>query len=297
MIDVEYLSMKQLLTGIFNDESATDRPDLMTDAEYAEAYQKMAADYFQGKEAQENPALLYVTGLPGAGKSTFVDKAKAENPPLKNYVHINFDALRLYHPRYNEHIKQDPINAAARMDKAVEGLIGWLCQEAAKRKLNVILDDAAVGAEMTRIVLSPFHANGYSVSAIAVAAPAIVARQSVRLRFEEDFASAKAGKPVIPRWVNTEEQNNAPAALVETLEIIERERLASSITIIDRAMNKLYPSDQPSSDARTVIEETLLRKLSPEERVVFQNNEKRIVALVKSRTSPKNTAITPRKSL
>lgn len=268
-------------------ETATTQPDLMSDAEYQVAFKKITADYLDGHAAQDVPALLYITGLPGCGKSTFVDKAKAEQPQLQNYVHINFDDLRVYHPRYADHVKNDPVNAAARIDKATEGLIGFLSEEAAKHRVNVILDDAAMGQEMTRMILFPFRENGYDVSAVAISTPAIVARQSVHLRFEENHAAAKQGQAgIIPRWVNTEEQDNAPAALVETVETLENEKLADRFVVIDRQQNVLYAmGKQPETNAGAIVRAQQQRPLREDETTVYQNKALMIAVLMQARES------------
>lgn len=273
------------LSPAFNDINAEAKPDLMSDAEYAAAQHAMARDYLDGKVAQANPALMYVTGLPGAGKSTFVDAARAKKPELQDAVHINFDDLRVYHPRYQDHVKQDPVNAAARIDRAVVGLISWLGEEAAARKLNVILDDAAMGQDMTRMILSPFQKNAYEISAVVVAVPSIVARQSVHLRFEENFAAAKQGRDAIPRWVNTDEQDHAPAALVETVETLEDDRIARRLVVVDRQNNLLYASNvhAPDTTASEAVRQEMRRQLTHEETTVYQNKAMMISILMQAR--------------
>ena len=272
------------ITPGFNDESAAARPDAMSAAEYDEAFAKMARDYFSGREASDPPKLFYVTGLPGSGKSTFVAKAKQGRPGLEDYVHVNFDDLRVYHPRYAEHVEKDPVNAAARIDTAVERLIGWLTEEAAKRHLNVLLDDAAMGGEITKMILSPFQKEGYGIEAAVVAVPSSIARQAVHLRFEENLAAAKEGAPVIPRWVNTEEQDNAPAALVETVETIAEEKLAGKITVLDRGGRMLYPQDGVSPGGAVKSETT--RELNASEKADYRQKAERIAGFVNRRAKP-----------
>lgn len=282
------------LTPAFSDETATAKPDVMSADEYAAAYKKMAADLLDGKEAQDRPALLYITGLPGSGKSTFVKTAQEEQPQLKNYVHINFDDLRVYHPRYDDHVKKDPVNAAARIDTAVEGLIGWLTEEAAKRQLNVLMDDAAMGQDMTRMVLFPFRENGYDISAVVISTPSVVARQSVHMRFEENYAAAKQGQDVIPRWVNREEQDNAPAAMVETVETLENEKLVDRMVIVDRLQNVLYAMGKmPETNAGEVVRKQQQRALRADEVTVYQNKAVIIAALMQARENVPANTFTP----
>lgn len=282
------------LASAFNDESSADRPDAMTEAEYEAAFKKMAADYLDGTEAQMKPSLLYVTGLPGSGKSSFVAIMKTQ-PRTMNHIVINFDDLRVYHPRYAEHVRKDAVNAAARIDTAVERLIGELCAEAARRKVNVILDDAAMGAEMTKIVLSPFQANDYDIRAIVIAVPIAVARQSVHLRFEENLAAAQKGDPVIPRWVNATEQDNAPAALVETVATLEETGLTGHLMIIDRHYTPLYSTNLhfPQEAAEDTIKMVHTRDLTKNEVLQSQEQAERIAELTKARTKQKKTPSAP----
>lgn len=212
---------------IFNELSATDQPDLMSEAEYAFAFDTMRQALLSQYTPVARPTLHYVTGLPGAGKSTVVGLMERENTLI-----VNFDDLRVYHPRYADHVKNDPVNAAARIDIAIERLIGWLCQEAAAEKINVILDDAAMGKEITKAILLPFEAAGYDIRATIVAVPASTARGSVMKRFEQDLAAAKKGEPVLPRWVNTNEQHAAPVALIETARFLEMQKIP--VDVVDR---------------------------------------------------------------
>lgn len=259
----------------FNDIAADERPDQMSPEELKLACQNIARDYFSASASsskQTAPQLLYITGLPGAGKSTFVEKLKQQRPETKAYVYINFDDLRIYHPRYAEHTKNDPVNAAAKIDNAVEDMIGFLCEEACNRKLNIILDDAAMGKDITLDILSPFQNNGYQIDAVIVSVPAQLARQSVRLRFETDLHAAKQGLEVLPRWVNTQEQDMAPAALIGTAEALEADKNVHSLHIVNRK-GDVQKSDQKPSD---IIKAELSRPLNHTENTLFQHNTQRI---------------------
>jgi hypothetical protein len=269
----------------FNDETAFDRPDRMTAAEYDAAFKKMFADYLNDRPRHENPLLLYVTGVPGAGKSRYVSGL----PVTKNAVVINFDDLRVYHPRYEAHVKDDPLNAAARIDIAVESLIAGLCEEAARRKINVILDDAAMGQDMTKIILTPFRRAGFRVETHVVVAPEQIAKQSVSLRFERDFAAAAAGKPVLPRWVNETEQQQSVAALLESVAIIENEKLSDVVYVVDRKRNVHYNSliHGATTTARAVAEKLTGGALTQEEASLYDYHGQEIERLKNSRHNKK----------
>lgn len=279
--------MSENLSPTFNDETAFDRPDMMTDAEYRVAFQKMADDYFTGRAAREFPVLFYVTGLPGSGKSTFVARQVLTAPDIEDAVHINFDALRVYHPRYEDHVKADPVNAAARIDLSVEKMIGWLVEQSARRKYNVLLDDAAMGQNVTRAIMAPFVAADYDITAIVIATPAIVARQAVHLRFEEDFQAATQGKPVLPRWVNNTEQDEAPAALVETVETLVEDGIADELLVIDRHDKALYVQTVHAkyASAAGALKQEMHRELDAPERDDYIRKAERIATLMSQRAA------------
>jgi predicted ABC-type ATPase len=275
--------MKSISTSIIPDETHHDHPDLMSEEEYQVAFAKIRQDHFTHKTPQTTPKLVYVTGVPGAGKSSLIQLMKQYDVGLAEYVYINFDELRAYHPRYQYLINHDALNAAARTDVAVERLIGFLIDESVQNKFNVLMDDAAMGQEITEIVLAPFKTNGYHIDATIIAIPTVIAKQSVQLRFEENYAAAKAGLPAMPRWVNTAEQDNAPSAFIETVETLERLNLANTIKVQDRDLNVLYPNLDHSESATTVSKSILLRDLTDIEQAVFQINSCRIQTLMQTR--------------
>ncbi len=110
--------MTDKLAPEFNDFSATAQPDAMTDAEYAAAYRAMTQDFLEERQEKEKPSLLYVTGLPGAGKSSNVRNA-LHDPAFAGHLVINFDDLRIHHPRYAALVRDlTPQEVAAYPNKA-----------------------------------------------------------------------------------------------------------------------------------------------------------------------------------
>lgn len=273
-------SRAAMLKQIFNDEAANTRPDRLSPAELDAAFAKIRADYLEGKPASGAPHLLYVTGLPGAGKSTFIAHAKQQAAGLADYVTVNFDDLRVYHPRYAAHVKQDPVNAAARIDIATGELIGRLLEEAAALKVNVLLDDAAMGGDVTGDILTPFKTAGYIIDAAVIAVPAVMAQQSVAARFADDLAAARSGAPVMPRWVNTAEQEKAPDALQGTVEVLAGSGLLRHLTIITREGEKL------TGDPVIVVAQETQRALTPAEQARYDKSASRIDQALKNHLPP-----------
>lgn len=110
---------------------------------------------------------------------------------------------------------------------------------------------------------------------------------ALHLRFEENFAAAQGGAPVIPRWVNREEQDNAPAALVETVETLEEERIALNFAVLNRRGKALYPGAELSGGA--AVEAEMTRELDATERADYLKKAERIAGFVNLR-APVNGA-------
>lgn len=216
---------------IFNEETAFDRPDRLTPAEFKSALAAIERDYFDGKAGRDYPFLMYVTGLAGAGKTTYL----AQPDRYRTFdVHLNFDDLRRYHPRYARHATQDPLNAAARTDLAVEQLFEAAVMLCTARKLNAVIDEAPVNVAATRRLLTGFKTAGYDIFAVVLAVPAATAAASAAARYQGELAGAQNDNSILPRHVNTAEQSAAPAILIETVDMIAREKLVNRMAVIGR---------------------------------------------------------------
>lgn len=218
------------LTPIFNEETATDNPDLMTDAEIKAACAQIFADYFADIPPRDQPWLMYVTGLPGAGKTCYAATV-FERQAFD--VHLNFDDLRRYHPRYAQLAQTDPVTAAARTDIAVEKLFTYAINECRRRRLSLLLDDAPVDPNATSGLLSAFKSDGYVNTGIILAVPADIAAQSVRTRFEDGLKNTVVGVTP-PRYVNSIEQAAAPEILFNIAERFVSEQLVHQAAVIGR---------------------------------------------------------------
>jgi hypothetical protein len=116
----------------------------------------------------------------------------------------------------------------------------------------------------------------------------------VHLRFEENFVAAQRGKPVIPRWVNTAEQDNAPAALVETVETLADDGIPGKLSIIARDARVLYEG-KASPDASKAVREEMTRELTDPEKTAYQSAAARIAAFGNLRAKAINPSPHPPK--
>ena len=89
-------------------------PDGVDKEEIAAVYEEIIDEYLQKGIPREIPALINVSGIPGAGKSTFCKKLLAM-PENSSAIYIGFDAIM-----ENVH---EMARDEARHGKAFEGLL------------------------------------------------------------------------------------------------------------------------------------------------------------------------------
>jgi hypothetical protein len=273
-----------------NENGSADR---MLISEFHLATRRLVADYLEGRTAEENPGLLYVTGIHGAGKADFAAFAQ-QQPNFSDYfVRINAEDLHAYHPRYASYVREEPLTAAARVEPDVSHMLKWLCEEAAEKRVNVVLVDAPRSLEKALSVITPFVEMDYSVDAAVLIAQPVLARQDLQMRFLEELSAAKNGEAVMPRWVDVKTQDKAQAALVEIVRTIEEEGFARTLAVLDRNYQTVYLAQgrqfEPRADV--VVKESLERDMTRGEVLTYQANSLRIKELEQSLVQPQKTAV------
>lgn len=158
-------------------------------------------DLIDGKKPSENPNVVFMGGLPGAGKSTAI-KNIAKNLG-GNFVELDIDEFRQFHP----HIKD--IAKIARMPEMRKkgklsymadqtGEFAWQVKEGLKEKLkagryNVVIDGTLHTAEPILDATKEFKAEGYKASVVEmVATDKKTALKGTKDRFDEEVADEKA---------------------------------------------------------------------------------------------------------
>ncbi len=210
-------------------------PDLMSDAELVTAKRAIDEAYLRGTPSQGSPKALYVTGLAGSGKSTWIEAHAGAYFDSSEAVKIDFDDLRRFHPRYKVLQKSDPRNAAARTNDSVLALHTYLLSRAQAAQKNIILDDVVMGKEVTEDILSGFKSAGYQIDCVVKLRPFDECKKAVQARYEDGLKSGD------PRWVDTNEQGQGPDNLVGTLDVITRSHDVASLRVStsfgDQVMN------------------------------------------------------------
>ena len=84
--------------------------DFVYDEQFQRAYQAIRTDLIAGKPPHTDKCTIILGGQPGAGKSSFYEL----RDELIDYIPINGDEYRRFHPNYRSIIKTDPEHYAER---------------------------------------------------------------------------------------------------------------------------------------------------------------------------------------
>ena len=246
--------------------------DLLTRGELITAKRQIARRYFANRAPADAPRLIYVTGMAGAGKTTFIQNHQVLKAATDEGILINFDDLRVFHPRYVNHVRCDARTAAEKTDRATEVLINWLIDAATEKGFNIVLDDAAMGADITRDILNVFITKGYRIDAYALATPVKTAAQDIEWRFRQGLRAAARDRSILPRYVNMAEQSMAVENFISTVKELENNRNLSSLAVFNRAAQRLNVTET----ARTAAEKETQRPLNKAERATYRRRAKQL---------------------
>ena len=138
----------------------------------------------RGVFSQENPIAFILGGQPASGKSGLA-KAILRQFPDKDFLFVNGDIYREFHPKANELIKYtDSYSAETQIfsNFFTEALI----QEAIIHKYNIIVEGTMRNPEVPLRTALAFRENGFNVEAFAIAAPALFTELGFYLRYQEE---------------------------------------------------------------------------------------------------------------
>lgn len=134
-------------------------------------FEREKADLLSGLKSQENPIAFILGGQPASGKSGLA-KAILRQFPDKDFLFVNGDIYREFHPKANELIKY-PERYSTETQIFSNFFTEALIQEAIIHKYNIIVEGTMRNPEVPLRTALAFRENGFNVEAFAIAAPAL----------------------------------------------------------------------------------------------------------------------------
>ena len=126
--------------------------DIVSEEQFKEAYSKIKNDLTAGKSSGIDKCTIMLGGQPGAGKSSFYEM----RDELIDYIPINGDEYRRFHPNYNNIIKTDPEHYAERTQSFSNRIVETLISDLGSKGFNLVIE-GTLDRKSTRLNSSHSH--------------------------------------------------------------------------------------------------------------------------------------------
>jgi len=192
-------------------------------------------DLFAGTKSSDRPVAVILGGQPGAGKSASVDNAMIELQSKGGAVKIEGDALRDYHPAYSDLMVEDDNTAAFYTDRDSGRWVEKAIAYAKEQRVNLVIEGTMRNPDVVASTMKSLREAGYEIDARALAVNWQLSEQGIIQRYEHQKADRGVGRMTTP-----EAHKAAYDGMLNTLERIEREKLADRVTIYRRGNEAIY---------------------------------------------------------
>jgi len=148
-------------------------------------FEREKTDLLLGLKTQEKPIAFILGGQPASGKSGLA-KAILRQFPDKDFLFVNGDIYREFHPEAGELIKY-PERYSLETQVFSNFFTEALIQEAITYKYNIIVEGTMRNPEVPLRTALAFRENGFNTEALAIAAPALFTELGFYLRYQEEI--------------------------------------------------------------------------------------------------------------
>lgn len=190
------------------------------------------------------PRAIFLGGQPGCGKST-IAKTCDQYFGTEGFVHVDVDRLRDLHPAYLPLVSNRITEAMAptAVQKDCSSWSDMLVASAMTNQRNVLIDGTMRVPEQVRVSVNALRAAGYVVEARIMAVHEKASEVSLLQRFEHEKQRIGFG-----RTIPFDYHAKAAAGIVETVQMIEQEKLFDHVVIFNRSGNTIYENRLENGD-------------------------------------------------
>lgn len=254
----------------------------LTEAEHQAIFDKrIKPQLFADAKPQAKPVGVVFGGQPGAGKSAAVDDALRELQGKGGAAQIIGDDMRGYHPRYARLMEQDDKTAAFYTDRDTGRWVEKAIEYAKQQRLNVVIEGTMRDADKVAATMQSLRGAGYEVDARALAVNERLSWQGVLQRYEAQKADRGSGRMTAPH-----SHQDAYNAMPNTIDRVEREKLADRVTVYRRGAEVVYTNElrdgewQKPPGAREAVETERARSLTLQERREYAEGFDKLAAML-----------------
>lgn len=160
-------------------------------------------------------------------------------------VHVDVDALRPYHEKFDEIMRDAPMKMDDHTGYEVWVWKGYLLNDAHSAKNNVVMEVTLRTVDQTRDQINFFKKEGYAVDMHVLAVHESISRLAIFQRFEGMIERGET-----PRRVDLDFHDQACAALPGNIREIEHQCALDLAAVHNREGRILYARRGQSGDAR-----------------------------------------------
>lgn len=229
--------------------------------------QDVAPVIFRAARPVDQPTAILLGGQPGAGKTPMQYQAGRELFDRGGVAKIIGDDLRAFLPHYRRLQREDDQTAAFYTDRDSGRLVEMALDDAAKRRVNVLVEGTMRSPDVVAATLRRFRDAGYQTEARALAVSPELSSLGIMQRYIAQKESRGVGRMTTPQA-----HQAALDGMLDTLDRLQDGRLADRLTIYRRGGEIIHSFDLtgPARDgelrARAIVQDERDRPLTAEGR-------------------------------
>ena len=169
--------------------------DLIEPSELKEAKEQLVADLFDGVTPNPYRSFLGIMlgGQPAAGKTRLIEKLVELNVG-RNFITINGDEFRTYHPRYHEISEQHGAEAPRLTQPFSNALVEFAKQECLRRRHDMIIEGTMRMFGVIERTVAELRQYNYEVEAHVLAIPTEDSLLGIFRRYEGELQLTGFGR-------------------------------------------------------------------------------------------------------
>lgn len=254
----------------------------LSDEHLQHIYQNHVAPVlFDNARESKHPTAIVLGGQPGSGKSPMTCKILQEFENTDDIVPIITDDLRAFLPYYHSlQISEDKL-AAFFTGPDTGRLVEMAIADAARRKVNVLVEGTMRSPDVVRKTLGGFRSNGYFTDARVLVVHPALSKLSTMQRYAAQKENRGRGR------ATTDEAHTAALhGLTISVDIIQREKLADRLSLYGRGnvlidrFDLKHNSQDKGTSAKDIIQVEHDRVLTPNEQDYLRREDDRLDAII-----------------
>ncbi len=175
-----------------------------------------------------SPRAIILGGQSGAGKSIIAEAAMMELGGATSAVRIDTDALRTFHPNYEDLAKSGK-KASNETQYDAQRWRDRLETDAINSRRNLVIDTTLGWPDSAVETAQRLQKAGYQVEARVISAHSAESQLGTAARYFEQVLHKGAG-----RWVDREYHDSVYNRVPQSLEAFEQKKLVAAIHVINR---------------------------------------------------------------